>query len=220
MRSTRKIWFFRIALLGVVAILPVWPLIALAIILTWVIYIFGTGKYYQGYQGPSLERSLGFEHGKLYRRGGRVLESALAIQSVVEGGVLARAGFQANDVLPQWSCTDFFRYLHRNRGHVVELEVVDGGSEGPPFRDRPRRTLRFAVPMVAEARPTRDHFVAAISIFSPFVFAIVGGFIGYFASQASLPAGPLWAQILIAFPLGSAGFHLGVLAICRANTRA
>jgi hypothetical protein len=44
MRSTRKIWIFRIALLGVVAILPVWPLIALAIIFAWVIYVVGTAS--------------------------------------------------------------------------------------------------------------------------------------------------------------------------------
>ena len=219
MRSARKIWFFRIALLCVVGMLPVWPLIAFAIIGTWVIYIVATAMYYQSYQGRSLERGLGFEHGKLYRRGGRAWESAVAIRTVVEGGVLANAGFQTNDVLPDWSGTEFIRLLHRNRGHVVELEVVDGGCEGPSFHSRPRRTLRFAVPTAAEASSSRDDFRAAISIFSHFGFLCIGGTIGYFASQAALPAGPLWTQMLIVYLMASVGCYLGVLAVCRANTR-
>ena len=213
MRSARQIWFCWTALLFAVALLFVWPLIAFAIFLTWMIYVFGIGTYYQGYQGPPLQRALGFEHGKLYLRGSRRWPSALAVRSVVEGGVLANAGFRSDDVLPDWSFTEFFRYLHRNRGHVVELEVIDGNREGPPFRARPRRSLRFAVPTSTDAPPTHDDFLAAISIWSPFVFFAVGGVIGYVVSQATLPAGPLCAQVLIAFLIASAGCQLAIFAI-------
>jgi hypothetical protein len=219
MRSARKIWISRIALLCVLGIVPIWPLIAFVIIGTWVIYIVAAATYYQIYHGRSLERGLGFEHGKLYRRDGRILESALAIRTVVEGSVFANAGFQTNDVLPDWSFTEFFRHLHHNRGQVVELEVVDGDCEGPPFQNRPRRTLRFAVPNSAEASPSRDDLQAVISILCPFVFTCVAGAIGYFASQAALPAGPPWAQLLIVYVAASVGLHMGILAGRRAGKK-
>src|SRR5437763_10247932 len=64
MRSTRQIWFARLTLLAVVALLFVWPLIPLAIVLAWLIHMVGAATYYQVCQGRSLERALGFKHGK------------------------------------------------------------------------------------------------------------------------------------------------------------
>ena len=210
MRSVRNIWFFRIVLLCVVALLFVWPLIACAIFLTWVFYVFGDGTYYQAYQGPSLERALGFEHGTRYRSSGHWWHEALAIRTVVEGGVFATAGFRAGDVLPGWSFTEFFRHLHRNRGQVVELEVSEGCPEGDPLQIRPRRSLCFVVPALSEARPTRDDFLACVSSWAPLGGMTVGGVIGHIISLVTLPSGPLWAHIVITYLLAGAGFHLAL----------
>jgi hypothetical protein len=38
-----------------------------------------------------------------------------------------------------------FKKLHRHRGRMVELAIVDGGA-GPAFRKRPRRGIRLDVP--------------------------------------------------------------------------
>ena len=128
MRSARQIWFGRIAAVGFLALLFVWPEVALAIVLIFIAYAFGTGTWYQGCQAPSLERALGFAHGKQYQRVGRRLHSALAVRSVVEGGILANAGFQSDDVLPEWSATEFFRHLHRERHR--QQEKWEQGSRG------------------------------------------------------------------------------------------
>jgi hypothetical protein len=210
MCSARQIWFDRALLLFAVALLFVWPLIALGVFLAWTVYVFSVGTYYQGYQGPSLERALGFELGCEFLRDG--WQSALAINAVVAEGVLADAGSRGDEVLPDWSRTEFFRYLHRNRGHVVELEVVEGDCGGTPFETRARRTLRFGVPTAVAAPPTRDDFRAVILVWSPLILIAVGGALGYLVSQATLPAGPFWAQFLIVYFSASVGCFLGVMA--------
>ena len=176
-------------------------------------------SWYQGCQAPSLERALGFAHGKQYQRVGRRLHSALAVRSVVEGGILANAGFQSDDVLPEWSATEFFRHLHRNRGAVVELEVVDGDPEGPAFQTRPRRTLRFAVPGASESRATWRDLLQGVSVWFPFVLMAAGAAIGVLVVQATLPSGPLWAQVVIVFLLAGAGMHVGVWAVVSRGER-
>ena len=108
-------------------------------------YIVAEACYYQVWLGRALERDLGFRDGSAYVRVGRRLNSAVALGSVAEGGVLAQAGFRAGDVVPDLSHSGLFRLLHRHRGREVELAVVDGG-EGPAFSQRPKRVLRFAVP--------------------------------------------------------------------------
>ena len=112
-------------------------------------FIVAEAYYYQAFLGPGLERDLGFRDGAAYLRVGRRLHSAVALGSVTEGGVLARAGFRTGDVLPDLSLNDLFKLLHRHRGREVELAVVDGG-EGPAFSQRPKRVLRFAVPLRGE----------------------------------------------------------------------
>ncbi len=112
----------------------------------WCAYIFVEGTYYQGILGPALERDLGFHEGAAYLCVGRRTHSAVAIKTIVEDGIFAKAGFVAGDVLPGLSHTDLFKRLHRHRGRVVEFTVVDGG-EGPPFYERPKRVLKFAVPV-------------------------------------------------------------------------
>jgi hypothetical protein len=109
------------------------------------IYIIAQAYYYQGRVGPTLERELGFQHGAAYLRNGGQTQSAVAIVAVADNGVFAQAGFRAGDVLPGISFTELFKLLHRHRGRVTELAVVDGG-EGPDFHERPRRVLRFVVP--------------------------------------------------------------------------
>ncbi len=208
MGSRRTIWFYRSAGLVVVAMSFVWPVVAFSVFLTWVIYVFATGTYYQSYQGRSLERGLGFKHGKLYERVGWLWHSALAIRSVTDGGILSQAGFQTDDVVSGWSFTGFFRHLHRNRGRIVELEVIDGG-EGPPFQTRPRRTLRFAVPTVSDAPPTRSDALVAISIWYPLIFLVAGGTLGLLLCRAILPDSPLWGQLLAMYSVASIGCHIG-----------
>src|SRR5262245_7315708 len=76
MRSPSQIWFSRIAAVCVLGLFFVWPIVASAIVLVWLVYSVGAATWYQGCLGPSLERGLGFEHGKLYQRVGRRLCSA------------------------------------------------------------------------------------------------------------------------------------------------
>ena len=144
MRSRRHVWLFWICALAIGGLFFIWPVTAGAIVLVWLTCTVASAYWYQCLQGRRLERELGFTHGKLYRRG--TTQSALAVRSVVQEGIFAKAGFQRDDVLPDWSITGFFRYLHRNRGQVVTLEVVDGDVDGPPFRSRPRKTRQVAIP--------------------------------------------------------------------------
>jgi hypothetical protein len=109
------------------------------------VYICVEAYHYQCCLGPALERDLGFREGAVYLQVGRSVHSAVAIEEVTEGGTFETAGLRAGDVLPDRSHTDLFKLLHRHRGRVAELAVVDGG-EGPPFYMRPRRVVRFAVP--------------------------------------------------------------------------
>jgi hypothetical protein len=218
MTQRRRNWLFRIAFLTVLALFFVWPLLALAIVLTWATYLLGIGTYYQGYQGPSLERGLGFKHGKLYQRVGRFWHSSLAIRSVTESGILARAGFRTDDVLPDWPFTDFFRHLHRHRGRRAEFEVVDG-ADGSLFAARARRTLQFAVPTVSEAPPTPSDAVRAIVVWLPLILFPAGLIVGVALCQAVFPGGPLWLQILIVWCVVGVGLHLALCKIPVRNER-
>lgn len=112
-----------------------------------VAYIIGEALYYQVLVAPGLERDLGFRHGTACMRDGnmRGYVSAVAIDTVAEGGVFQQAGFQAGDVLPDVSHSSLFQSLHRHRGRTVELAAVDGGP-GPLFQYRTRRVIRFVVP--------------------------------------------------------------------------
>ena len=113
-----------------------------------VTYIAGVVLYYQGLLAPALERDLGFKTGSASMPDDQSAHgyiSAVAINSVVGGGVFQRAGFRGGDVLPDVSYTWLFKSLHRHRGRVAELAVVDGGP-GPRFHYRSRKVIRFAVP--------------------------------------------------------------------------
>jgi hypothetical protein len=108
-------------------------------------YFITAAIYYQCIVGPAIQRDLGFTEGTAYLEVGRGLHSAVAVTTVEPHGVFDRAGFQVGDVLPGLSHTGLFRLLHRSRGRVAELTVVNGGS-GPAFGDRPARVIRFTVP--------------------------------------------------------------------------
>ncbi len=224
MRSSGKIWFASTILLAVVALLFVWPLVSLAIFLAWLAYMIGAATFYQVCQGRSLERGLGFEHGKLYQHVGGRLHSSLAIRSVVAGRPFANAGFLQDDILPAWSITDFFRQLHRNRGRVVEFEVVtfedaDRTGKGPPFGERPRRTLHIAVPTTAEAPPTRADYLEAISLAWMIISIPVAFAIGWLIALAIRPTGPLWAQIIIWYLSFSVFVGPGMYAVSSRGNR-
>src|SRR5262249_14994481 len=110
------------------------------------IYVAGEAWYYQVLLAPAFERGLGFPYATTCRTTSRPAEgargyiSASSIHSIADGGVFARAGFRAGDVLPEVDKTDLCKQLHRYRGRETELAVVDGGP-GPPFHWRPRRVI-------------------------------------------------------------------------------
>lgn len=197
MLSRRQIWMNRAFGLCCLVVLCAWPAIGLGILFAFVVYIVAAATWYQGYLRPSLERGLGFTEGSVCR--GPPREKAVAIQSVVEGGPFALAGFRSNHALPDWSHTGLFRYLHRNRGRVIELEVVDGDFEGPPFHARPRTKLSVAVPTIGEAPPTRADFLQGISPMIPLLVLIIGGIPSYLILRSALPGRALWMQILVVF---------------------
>lgn len=118
-----------------------------AISFAFVACIVGEALYYQLLLAPALERDLGFKHGTTCMSGDgmRGYISAVAIDSVSDGGVFQHAGFRSGDVLPDVSNTSLFKMLHRSRGRIAELAVVDGGP-GPIFHYRARRIIQFAVP--------------------------------------------------------------------------
>ncbi|MBI3863249.1 MAG: hypothetical protein HY290_15265 [Planctomycetia bacterium] len=218
MRPRKSFWFARITALIVVGLFFVWPLVAGAIVVVWLIYRLGKATYYQGYQAPSLERGLGFRHGKEYRQAGWLPESSLAITSIVDGGVFQSVGFRVNDVVPDFSFTEFFRHLHIHRGQNIELDVVDGG-EGPPFESRPRRTIAFSVPAYRESPPTRRDALAAVSIWFPILLMPVGAVAGYLICQITIPGVSLWVQAIVVYCVISVGCYWGICATVRLNNR-
>jgi hypothetical protein len=120
-----------------------------------VAYIVWEALYYQVLLAPALERDLGFRRGTacLPDDNMRGYVSAVAIDSVAEGGVFQRAGFRGGDVLPDVSYSSLFKSLHRHRGRTAELAAVDGGP-GPVSHHRTRRVIRFVVPPRGQ-RPER-----------------------------------------------------------------
>ncbi len=88
-------------------------------------YAFGEVLYYQLLHGPGLERDLGFREGSdsMPDDNFNGYISAVAIVSVVEGGVFDRAGVRKGDLLPDFSHASLFKLLHRHRGS-------DGGTSG------------------------------------------------------------------------------------------
>jgi len=130
----------------------VWDILSLVLIgmvtaiVVFCLYIIAIGIYYQAILGPFLERELGFVEGAAYIKVGQRLHSAVALCSIVPGGVFDRAGFQVGDVLPGLSHIDLFRLLNRSRRRIVQLTVADG-SQGLPFGMRPIHLIRFEVPL-------------------------------------------------------------------------
>lgn len=129
-----------------------------AVAVAVVAYVVGASWYYQVYLRRGLERDLGFETGSAcmpHEDAPNGYVSAVAVESVAEGGVFQQAGAREGDILPDESETSLFRTLHRHRGRMAELAVVDGGP-GPIFHHRNRRVIRFAVPP-RRRRPERSH---------------------------------------------------------------
>jgi hypothetical protein len=118
-----------------------------ALLSIYFLYIILEYLYYNIIIYKILMRELGFRLGTsgLPADDQRVYISALAIDSTADGGVFEQAGFRVGDLLPDETEASFIKLLQRHRGRTVELAVVDGGP-GPPFRWRPRRVLRVAVP--------------------------------------------------------------------------
>jgi hypothetical protein len=134
-----------VAVLDIATALPI-GLYVFRFLVAVVVHEIVAAFYYQGWLGAALQRDLGFRECRAYLFFGRWRHhSAVAIEAVDGGGVFALAGFRKGDVFPELSHTDLFKMLHRHRGRVAELTVVDGGK-GPPFCERPRRVIRFTVP--------------------------------------------------------------------------
>jgi len=208
MVSRRTLWFRRTLALAWIGVVIIWPAVGLSIFGVWCVYIVLAACYYQAYLARSLERGLGFRHGKQYLPSGRLHECAVALKWVAKDGVFAQAGFREGDVLPDVGSNELFRKLHRHRGQMAELEVADGGA-GPSFRERARRPLRFAVPPVGEYPPTRQDALVAFSIVWPFLFGAIGGIVGYvfcqrldFANSSFLPILTLLGSACLGMLLG------------------
>ncbi len=124
-------------------------------------YIVASAFYYQEYLARGLRRDLGFRERTAGQPAvnGRGYVTCVSIHSVEDSGVLARAGFRPGDVLPDESNQSLFERLHRHRGRELELAVVEGGP-GPNFRWRPRRVIRFDVPLRGRLAP-RDPYLQA-----------------------------------------------------------
>jgi len=114
-------------------------------------YFLAYSFYYQVLLGPVLQRDLGFREGARYFSVQGRLCSAVAIEAIVPGGIMACAGFRAGDLFPGLSHTSIFKLLHRHRGREVELKVVDGG-DGPYLEERPSRVLKVTVPLQKKHR--------------------------------------------------------------------
>ncbi len=180
MASRRTLWLSRTLALAWIGVVIFWPAVGLSVFGVWAAYVMLAGSYYQAYRARSLERGLGFRHCKQYLRGGR--ECAMAFSWVAKDGGFVRVGFREGDVLPELRPNEFFRNLHRHRGQMATLEVADGG-DGPSFRERPRRTVQFAVPSIAEQPPTRRDAFIAFSLASPILLGAIGGIVSYVLLQ-------------------------------------
>jgi hypothetical protein len=102
-----------------------------AVVVAWIV---SDALIYLSCFGPSLERDLGFRDDTaiLPASGIRGYVSAVAFRSVNEEGPFGRAGVRSGDVLPDESHISLFKKLHRHRGKIVELAIVEGGN-GPQF---------------------------------------------------------------------------------------
>jgi hypothetical protein len=103
--------------------------------------------YYHGVVRRSLEEELGFCHGSVSFPSSGLLgyTKAVAVVSVVTGGTFEKAGFRSGDILPEVSFVGLFKLLHRRRGKLAKLTVVDCGTD-LPLELRPRREICFVVP--------------------------------------------------------------------------
>lgn len=103
---------------------------------------------YQGVIARELERDLGFQLASTYIRCGESAIGPLSITGIVPGGLFDQAGFLDGDIIIGQSTTGFFRLLHKNRGHTVNINVVDGG-DGPILDERNEREILLTVPRLA-----------------------------------------------------------------------
>jgi hypothetical protein len=211
-----NLWLPRIVALVCLAVLIVSPTVGFSIIGVWCTYVMLAGCYYQAYLARSLERGLGFRHGKQYLRVGRWLHCGVAINWVAANGAFRAAGFREGDVVPGIGFNDFFRLLHSHRGRVVEVTVVDGG-EGPPFEQRPQRVLRVAVPSVVECPPTRQDAVTAFSVSWPFALGAIGFAAGCLAFEWPAIGNSPVLQLATPFVAGGIGMLVGFL-LCHTSS--
>jgi hypothetical protein len=122
---------------------------------TWVVYIIVEAFYYQEHLGKLLERDLGFRHGSPYVRCSGSACEVLTLEAITPGRIFDQAGFREGDIVKGLSITGFFKLLHKNRGKVVTVCVIDGG-DGPPLEERPERLITFSVPAgekISQSRP-------------------------------------------------------------------
>jgi hypothetical protein len=105
-------------------------------------------SYYQEFLGRELEKDMGFRHGADCLPSGNPFgyTKAVSLISVAKGGVFAKAGFRAGDVLPEESLSGLFKRLHRCRGRITELN-----SRRRRGRSAIRRTAQAGNPVCRAA---------------------------------------------------------------------
>lgn len=126
--------------------------IAVGAIVGVVVLVFGASVGWQAYQaslyggeyGSELESALGFTTDTVSVQAGGVNVPVFIIEPV-PNGYMDKIGFRDGDIIKSLSFTEFYKMLHTQRGHVVSVDVVDGG-DGAPMEARKVKTVRFLVP--------------------------------------------------------------------------
>jgi hypothetical protein len=121
-------------------------LAGLALLSICIISSLYDGWMYQVKAKPALQQDLGFATGSPYINAGGVLVEVLTVEDVVPGGIFDKAGVQKGDIIVDYSLTELYRELEKNRGGSLTIPVVNGG-DGPPLRSRPTRNVTIEIPL-------------------------------------------------------------------------
>lgn len=100
---------------------------------------------YQKQFGPALETELGFHLESPLVQAGDKNERVNVIVPI-PGGYMEKIGFLPGEIITSHSATEFYKMLHKERGRVMTVTVVNGG-DGAPIEAREMRTKKFAIPV-------------------------------------------------------------------------
>ena len=127
--------------------LAILALVGFGALVAFSVSVVTEALYYQGQLAEALQQDLGFTHATPYIRSGWRTADVLVVGALIPGGVFDRVGFRVGDIIHGPSITGLYKMLHRGRGSVVRLTVLQGG-DGPPLNQRPRRVIAVPVPPV------------------------------------------------------------------------